>query len=142
MCSAGVNQLTVGVSPRLQHMDEGAFDSPQFARPDHSRPDRGEPKKFVRTGASVSGSTTWLGAGTVIRLAFSITCATASAAAVKKAMSDIAASCSTLVMSSTGWLIEDSRARGGDPSFRHAASYASVWAIGSRVSSTGMTLLR
>ena len=86
----------------------------------------------MSTGASVSGSTTWLGAGTVIRLAFSITCATASAAAVKKATSDIVAACSALVMSSTGWLIEDSQVRGGDPSFRHAASYASVWAIGNR----------
>jgi hypothetical protein len=38
----------------------------------------------------------------MIRLAFSIICATASAAALKKAMSDIAASCSALVMSSTG----------------------------------------
>ena len=65
-------------------------------------------------------------------LGVSITCATASAAAVKKATSDIVAACSALVISSTGWLIEDSRVRGGDPSFRHAASYASVWAIGNR----------
>jgi hypothetical protein len=78
----------------------------------------------------------------MIRLALSITSATASAAAVKKATSDIVAACSVLVISSTGWLIEDSRVRGGDPPFRHAASYASVWAIGNRGAQYGATLPR